>query len=97
MRDNAGKVDRCQIMESLVCHTEECGLRPGGIWDWFVLANRSSMITYSSGEIAVGSRMEGGKSEVERTKTVKCSKGEARRTNPAVARGVENLVLSERN
>lgn len=55
------------------------------------------MITFSSRAIAVGSRMEGGKSEGERTETIKCSKGEARRTDAAVARGVENLVLRERN
>ena len=41
--------------------------------------------------------MEGEKSKVKRTETIKCSKGEARRTNPAVVRGVENPVLRERN
>lgn len=71
MRDNAGKVDRCQIMESVVCHTKECGLCPEAHLGLVsVFSNSSSMITFYSRATALGSRMEGGKFEVERTETI---------------------------
>lgn len=81
-----------------VCHTKECGLCPEAYLGLVsVFSNRSSMITFYSRATALGSRMEGGKLEVQRTDSIKHSKGEARRTAPAAARRVENLVLSEGN